>query len=43
LDYNEIASPNAMVLSVHFDGERVTVDGPGTERVGSVSIEGWQQ
>ena len=43
LDYNQVASPNSMILSVHFDGERVTFQGPGFDRVGTVSIEGWQK
>jgi hypothetical protein len=43
LDYNEIASPNAMMLSMHFDGERVTIEGPGPERDGTISVEGWQE
>jgi hypothetical protein len=43
LDYNQVASPNSMILSVHFDGERVTFQCPGFDRVGTVSIEGWQE
>ncbi|HSL44021.1 MAG TPA: serine hydrolase [Anaerolineales bacterium] len=43
LYYNEIASPNAMMLNVHFDGEHVTLEGPSPEREGTVSVEGWQE
>jgi CubicO group peptidase (beta-lactamase class C family) len=43
LDYSEIASPNTMMLSVHFEGKNITVEGPGLERNGPVSIEGWQE
>ena len=31
LDYNQVASPNAMMLTVHFDGEHVTLEGPGAD------------
>lgn len=43
LDYNQVASPNAMVLSVRFDDKRVTLVGPGVDWEGTVSIEGWQE
>ena len=43
LDYNQVASPNALLLSMHFDGERVMLEGPGTDWEGTVSIEGWQE
>jgi CubicO group peptidase (beta-lactamase class C family) len=43
LDYNQVASPNAMMLRVHFDGERVLLEGPGADWEGTVSIEGWQE
>jgi CubicO group peptidase (beta-lactamase class C family) len=43
LDYNQAASPNAMMLSVRFDGERVLLEGPGADWEGTVSIEGWQE
>jgi hypothetical protein len=43
LDYNEIASPNALVLNLHFDGERLTLDGPASDVMDAVSIEGWQE
>jgi hypothetical protein len=43
LEQNEIASPNAMQLSVHFDGDRVTLKGPGLDGVGTVFIEGGQE
>ena len=43
LDYNQVASPNALMLSVHFEGERVIIEGPGADWEGTVTIEGWQQ
>ena len=43
LDYNQVASPNTMVLNVHFDGKRATLEGPGVDWEGTVSIEGWQE
>lgn len=43
LEYNEIASPNVLVLKLHFDGERVTLDGPASDALDAVSIEGWQE
>ena len=43
LDYNQVASPNAMMLRVHFDGERVLLEGPGVDWEGTVSVEGWQE
>lgn len=43
LEYNEIASPNALVLKLHFDGDRVTLDGPASDALDAVSIEGWQE
>ncbi|HEU4746461.1 MAG TPA: serine hydrolase, partial [Anaerolineales bacterium] len=43
LDYNEIASPNALGLKLHFNGKRVTLDGPANDVLDAVSIEGWQQ
>jgi CubicO group peptidase (beta-lactamase class C family) len=43
LDYNQFASPNAFMLSVHFDGERVLIEGPGLDWEGSVTVEGWQE
>ena len=43
LDYNEVASPNAMMLSVHFDGKRVILEGPGVDWEGTVMIEGQQE
>jgi CubicO group peptidase (beta-lactamase class C family) len=43
LDYNQVASPNALLLSVRFDGNRAIVEGPGVDWEGTVSIEGWQK
>ena len=43
LDYNQVASPNALVLSIHFDGKRVTLVGPGADWEGTVTIQGWQE
>lgn len=43
LDYNQVASPNALMLSVHFDGERALIEGPGVDWEGTVSIEGRQE
>lgn len=42
LDYNQVASPNALPLTVHFDGERVTIQGPGVDWEGTVTVEGRQ-
>jgi CubicO group peptidase (beta-lactamase class C family) len=43
LEYNEIASPNTLVLKLHFDGKRVTLDSPASDVLDAVSIEGWQE
>lgn len=43
LEQNEIASPNAMELTVHFEGDGVTLEGPGLDGVGTISIEGRQE
>jgi hypothetical protein len=43
LEQNEIASPNAMELTVHFDGDGVTLEGPGLDGVGTISLEGRQE
>jgi CubicO group peptidase (beta-lactamase class C family) len=43
LDYNQVASPNALLLSVRFDGDQVTLEGPGIDREGTVTIEGRQE
>jgi CubicO group peptidase (beta-lactamase class C family) len=43
LEQNEIASPNAMELTVHFDGDRVILEGPGLDGVGTISVEAWQE
>lgn len=43
LEYNEIASPNTLLLKLHFDGDRVTLDGPASDVLDAVSIEGWQE
>jgi hypothetical protein len=43
LDYNQVASPNAMMLSVHFDADRLLIEGPGVDWEGNVSIEGRQE
>lgn len=43
LDYNQVASPNAILLSMHFDSERVLLEGPGADWEGTVTIVGWQE
>jgi len=40
LDYNEVASPNALLLRAHFDGKHVTIEGPGIDWEGTVVFEG---
>jgi hypothetical protein len=42
LEQNEIASPNAMELRVRFDSDHVTLEGPGLDGAGTISLEGWQ-
>jgi hypothetical protein len=43
LDYNDVASPNAFMLGLHFDGKQLTLEGPGLDWEGSVSFTGWQE
>jgi hypothetical protein len=43
LDYNSVASPNALMLTARFDGDRVTLEGPGADWEGTVTFEGWQE
>jgi CubicO group peptidase (beta-lactamase class C family) len=43
LDYNQVASPNALVFTVRFDGKRATVEGPGVDWEGNVLFEGRQE
>ena len=43
MDYNQVASPNAFVLTVHFDGKHVIIEGPGLDWEGTVTVEGWQE
>jgi hypothetical protein len=43
LDYNQVASPNALLLTARFDGDRVALEGPGLDWEGTVSFEGRQE
>ncbi len=43
LDYNDVASPNAYMLSLHFDGKQLRLEGPGLDWEGGVSFTGWQE
>jgi hypothetical protein len=43
LDYNQVSSPNAVTFTLRFDGDRVTLEGPGADWAGTESFEGRQE